>query len=97
MNNLVTYLAAILNPGDIGFQGPQTDAGLVQTVLMPVYFWAGVCAVIVIIVAGFFYVTSHGDPSLISRAKQAITGAIIGLVVILLAFTITSIVTGVFA
>jgi len=65
-------------------------------VLYPVYFWAGVAAVIVIVVAGFFFVSSHGDPALVTRAKSAIMGAVIGLAVIFLAFSITAIVIGVF-
>lgn len=81
---------------DIGFQGPTSDKGLIANILLPVYFWAGVAAVIVIIVAGFFFVSSHGDPALVTRAKSAITGAVIGLVVILLAFVITNIILGVF-
>lgn len=90
--------AIIKGADDIGFSGPtEASDATIANVLYPVYFWAGVAAVIVIIVAGFFFVTSHGDPNLVSRAKQAIMGAVIGLVVIFLAFAITSIVIGVFA
>ena len=99
MNGLLTTFAEaiIKNANDIGFTGPTGDGkGLISGVLMPVYFWAGVLAVIVIIIAGFIFTTSHGDPSLITRAKNAIIGAIIGLVVIILAFVITNIVVGVF-
>lgn len=95
-----TYFAEAIIKGadDIGFSGPtKADSDTIANILLPVYFWAGVAAVIVIIVAGFFFVTSHGDPNLVSRAKQAIIGAVIGLVVILLAFAITSIVIGVFS
>lgn len=82
---------------DIGFTGPTTaNNATIANVLYPVYFWAGVAAVIVIIVAGFFFVSSHGDPALVTRAKSAIMGAVIGLAVIFLAFAITAIVIGVF-
>ena len=96
---MFTQFAAALIKGadDIGFTGPtKADSNTISNILYPVYFWAGVIAVIVIIIAGFFFVTSHGDPSLITRAKSAIMGAVIGLVVILLAFAITAIVVGVF-
>ena len=99
MNSPLTYFAEaiIKSADDIGFSGPTTaSSSTIANVLMPVYFWAGVIAVIVIIVAGFFFTTSHGDPSLVTRAKNAIMGAVIGLVVIFLAFAITSIVVGVF-
>lgn len=89
--------ALIKGADDIGFTGPTAaNNKTITDILYPVYFWAGVAAVIVIIVAGFFFTTSHGDPNLVTRAKNAITGAVIGLVVIFLAFTITAIVIGVF-
>jgi len=62
--------------------------------MFPIYYWAGAIAVIVIIAAGFFYVTSNGNPQQVTRAKNAILGAVVGLIVVLLAFTITAIVLG---
>ena len=94
--------AALINAGtgdgqiNIPKPGGGNDAGIIKSVLMPVYFWAGVVAVIVIIVAGFMYTISGGDPAKLTRAKNAILGAVIGLVVVLLAFGITSIVLGAF-
>jgi len=95
-SQLSVRFAALVSPGEIGFDGP-TDSGskvLVQGLLNGAYFWAGVVAVIIILAAGIFYITSQGDASKIARAKQAITGAIIGLVVVILAFAITNFVIG---
>lgn len=64
----------------------------VKDILNAVYLWAGIIAVIVIVIAGFFYVFSRGEAQQVTRAKNAILGAVIGLVVIMLAFAITSIV-----
>lgn len=61
------------------------------------YFIAGIIAVIVIILAGLSYVTSGNDPSAVSKAKNAILYAVIGLVVILSAFVITQFVIGRFS
>lgn len=92
-----TFAKALVNSNDIGWTGITTaDNTTIANVLYPIYFWAGAIAVVVIIVAGFFFTTSHGDPALITRAKNAITGAVIGLAVIFLAFAITAIVVGVF-
>jgi Ni,Fe-hydrogenase I cytochrome b subunit len=66
----------------------------VESVMYPVYFWAGVIAVVVIVVAGFYYVTSNGNPQQVTRAKNAILGAVVGLIVVLLAFAITAIILG---
>lgn len=99
MNGFMTNFAdaIIKNAKDIGFTGPTGDGkGLINNVLLPAYFWAGALAVVVIIVAGFIFTTSHGDPALVTRAKNAIIGAVIGLVVIALAFVITNVIVGVF-
>lgn len=58
------------------------------------YFVTGIVAVVVIIVAGFFYVTSQGKPANITRAKDAILYSVIGLVVVMIAFAITHFVVG---
>lgn len=98
MPQLFTQFAdALIKQDDIGFTGPTTASdATIAGILYAVYFWAGVIAVIVIIVAGFFFTTSHGDANLVTRAKSAIMGAVIGLAVIFLAFAITAIVVGVF-
>jgi len=99
MSVLLTSFAKTLIGGakDIGFTGPTTASdATITNLLYPIYFWAGVIAVIVIIIAGFFFVSSHGDPALVTRAKSAIMGSVIGLAVIFLAFVITAIVIGVF-
>lgn len=62
---------------------------------------AGVAAVVVIIVAGFQFVTAGGvspgqrgnDPNKIKSARSALVGAIVGLVVIALAWTLVTFVT----
>lgn len=46
---------------------------------------AGIVAVVVIILSGFRYVTSGGDTQKIASAKNTLIGAIVGLVIIVLA------------
>lgn len=84
-----------INPNEIGYTGATTNANtLITDVLNTAYMWGGIICVLIIIIAGYFYVTANGDATKIKRGKDAITGAIIGLVVILLAFTITQFVIG---
>lgn len=74
---------------------PQVDPNTaLVNILSTVYFWAGVTAVIIMILAGYFYVTSGGNPSSTKRAREAIIYSVVGLVVIILAFTITQFVLG---
>jgi hypothetical protein len=84
-----------INPCEIGINSPVKDAnGAVASILTTVYTWAGIICVIVIIVAGFLYVTSAANPSTTKRAKEAIIGAVVGIVIIIMAFTITQFVIG---
>ena len=53
---------------------------------------AGVAAVIIIVIAGLRFVTSGGDPQKTKAAKDAIVAALIGLVIIVLAGSIISLV-----
>lgn len=55
---------------------------------------AGVMAVFVMIVAGFRYVTSSGDPATVNAAKNTILFASIGVVVAIFARTILVFVLG---
>ena len=61
----------------------------IKRILETVYFYAGILAVVVIIIGGIFYATSMGDPGKTKRAKETIMYASIGLIVVLLAFAIT--------
>ena len=89
------YLTLAITPADIGVTDPITkDTQLVSGILTPIYTWAGIIAIIIIIVAGFYYVTSGGNAANVKKAKDAITGAVIGLVIIMLAFVITQFVIG---
>lgn len=54
---------------------------------------AGVAAVLMIIVGGFQLVTSGGSAETVSKARGRIIGALIGLIIIALAWTIIRLVT----
>jgi hypothetical protein len=91
---LLQFAAALITKDEIGLPGPKSDKGLIENVLLPVYFWAGALAVIIIIVSGFLYVLSNGNPQQVTRAKNAIIAAVVGLIFVLIAFGITTMVLG---
>lgn len=62
----------------------------IKNILNAVYLYSGIIATIVIIIGGFFYIKSQGDPAKITTAKNTILYAVIGLVIILSAFAITN-------
>jgi hypothetical protein len=95
--NVIRYLAATekIDPSSIGIKDPVTDANAAMaSVLTTVYAWAGIICVIVIIVGGYLYVTSSASASATKRAKDAILYAIVGLIVVIMAFVITQFVIG---
>ncbi len=73
-----------------------TGEQVLQNILNTVYFIMGIVAVIVIIIAGFTYVTSSGDSSKLTKAKNQILYAVIGIVIVLSAFAVTNFVIGAF-
>lgn len=84
------FAAGLIDRGDSGIPDPAHFS--LKAILNALYFWAGAVAVIIIIIAGFFYVTSANNAQQVTRAKNAIFAAVIGLIFVLLAFGITTIV-----
>lgn len=70
------------------------DNGRLTVILNLVFGITGAIALLVITIAGFRYVVSHGDPSLIAQSKNAIIYALIGLLVSLFAIAIVNFVIG---
>ena len=76
---------------------PHVDAsgtGKIQTVMSIVFAMFGAIALIVLVIAGLRYVSSSGDPTTMSKAKNTIIYAAIGLVVSMSAFAIVGFVLG---
>lgn len=59
-----------------------------------VYFAAGVICVIVIVVGSIMFASSAGNPASVTKAKNLIAFAIVGIVVILSAFAVTNFLIG---
>ena len=82
-----------IDPRTVGVQitsGTGTFAGLLTTV----YFWAGIICVVMIIFGGYLYTTANANAQRLQRAKDTILYASVGVVVIILAFTITQYILG---
>ena len=81
---------------ELGLPRVSGDEAQLGSIMNVVYFWAGLIAVIVLIIGGFLYVSSTGEPAKTKRAKDTILYAVIGLVIVLFAFTLTQFILGVF-
>jgi hypothetical protein len=66
----------------------------ISTILALVFSIIGAIAVIIIVLAGFTYITSKGEPEKTAKAKDTILYAVIGLIVAILATTIVGFVAG---
>jgi len=67
---------------------------ILANALYLVYTVAGITAVITVIVAGYMYTISGGNPAEVEKSKNAILYAVIGLIIIAGAFVITQFVLG---
>lgn len=72
----------------------QTADQLWAGILKLIYYVAGAVAIIMMILAGFRYITANGDPNAIKKAKNQILYGVVGLIIIMVAFAITDFVLG---
>lgn len=49
----------------------------------------GILFIILVVIAGYWLITSHNEPDKVEKAKKIITGAIIGLIIVLFSYSIT--------
>lgn len=66
----------------------------VESILNTVYLWAGIIAVLIIVIAGYIFVLSRGDAQQVAKARNAIIAASSGLIIVVFAFAITRFILG---
>ena len=66
----------------------------IANILSTVFQFLGAISVLVIVIAGLYFVLSRGNPEKANRARDAIIYAMVGLVLATLAFTIVRFVAG---
>ena len=89
----IKLLSAKINGKDINIP-TATGNDIVSGVLNAVYFITGMAAVVMILIGSYKYITASGDPKKAQSAMQTIIFAVVGLVIIISAFAITSFVIG---
>ena len=93
LNSIKIFSQGLLGkPDDLGIPNNEADMASLGDILNAVYAIAAVIAVVVLIIAGINYVTSSGDASKVTKAKNMIIYTVVGLIVILLAFGVTNLV-----
>lgn len=92
--HILTVMAQLGSPSELGIPERTADYAALLSILDLVYAVAAVVTVVCIVVYGIMYSLSSGDPGKITRAKNGLLYAIIGLLVVAFAFTITNYVSG---
>lgn len=72
------------------FPTPGNTEQTQENVINYILYAVGIAAVVMMIVAGIQMTTSAGDPGAVAKAKKTMTYAIIGLVVVILAYAIVN-------
>lgn len=80
------------DPGDV-----TTDLGtLLSRAMIILFFFAAVLAFIFIVIGGIQWITAGGDKIAAQAARDRITAAVVGLMIVVASFAITLIITSVF-
>lgn len=85
-----------ITKNDLGLPDGPTQIGptQVEAILGTVYVAAGVVAVLAIIIGAIRFMSANGEAAKVATAKNVISYAVVGLVVVLMASAITNFVIG---
>lgn len=90
---LVAQFAAALSKDDVGLPKAQVNDAQFQSLLGGVFAVAGAVAVVFIILGGIKYSISQGNAGDLQKAKDMIVYSLVGLVFVIIAFSIVQLVT----
>lgn len=88
MDQLFLFFATLVDLRPV--PNVQADSVHLQTIINTVLSIMGATAALIIVIAGFRYIVSQGQPNETATARNAILYASIGLVVIIAAFAIVN-------
>ncbi|MBI5448697.1 hypothetical protein HY948_00015 [Candidatus Gottesmanbacteria bacterium] len=94
------FAQSLTLPGGTTISGPvswATDIGKIINRAVPyVFAFAGMGLLLMLLAAGFDYLTSAGDEKKLETAKQRLTNALIGFLVVFTAFWLVQIASKIF-
>lgn len=94
MSLISTFAANSIDTSSLPGPKGGSLSGLLQAGLTVAFSIVGAICLIIIVIAGFRYVVSRGEPAQIAQAKNAIIYALVGLVVCMFAVAIVNFVIG---
>ncbi len=94
----LTYSNGVCLPKDAGFAktgfaGSTSLSDLMIKIIKFFLTFAGIVGVLILVIGGYWYLSSGGNEETAEKGKKAIINAIIGLVVVILAYTIVTIIS----
>ena len=89
---LASTIAGAINEIVVAARESGTD--FFVTIANTAIMWAGIIAVVMIVVGGIFYVSSNGDAGKVVKAKNTILYSVIGLIITIVAAAIVNTVLG---
>lgn len=94
--NFVRYVHWFLADTKIDLPHTNAGSGEIQTVLKIVFGIAGALALLMVVISGFRYIVSAGEPQAVAKAKNGIIYSVAGLAICILAEVIVTFVIGIF-
>src|SRR5262249_30019154 len=79
------------NSSEIG--RAQTPRQLIVAIIRIMLFFAGLVAVVFVIIGGYFYVTAQGNEEQAEKGKNTLVNALIGIILIVLSYVIVTVVS----
>jgi SNF family Na+-dependent transporter len=92
--NTYQFIAAVKDLSLNGLPHASADANAFQTFLSVITTIVGAMCLLIIVIGGFRYILSQGDPQGVAKAKATIVYALIGLVIVIFARAIVAFVFG---
>ena len=94
IGSLDSALGNLGNVGDRAGTSQDTLEGVTGSIINAALTLVGIIFLLLMVYAGYLWMTARGEEDQISKAKKIISGTMIGLVLVLSAYAITVFVTG---
>jgi hypothetical protein len=92
--NAIFRLVAVNTNYETNLPKVGSGSGQVQDILQILFAVVGALAVLMLVIAGFRFITAQGNSQEVSKAKATIVYALIGLVIVMVAQAIVSFTLG---
>jgi hypothetical protein len=94
LQNAAGFLGEAAGAQGAGYAAPKSPSIIIGTIINDVLIFLGVIFLILTIYGGFLWMTAGGNEETLKKAKKWIINAVIGLIIVLAAYSITSFVVG---